>query len=181
MRAMKRDKFRCTYCGKTGQDAELEIDHIVPVSKGGSHHVSNLTTACRECNQGKGSQDIEPPEQRPSQSKAKTTKGDPLVGMFLHVLEQDQQKRKRFKFRKQGVISGISNGFALVQLFEWGWGSHSNVEMIPLTKISDPEQVSLYASNEDMVYAHTEHAASVGDLVGTVEENMECWRSMRDM
>jgi 5-methylcytosine-specific restriction protein A len=51
---MKRDKFRCTYCGAPGTDVELEVDHIIPVAKGGSHHMSNLTTACRMCNQCKG-------------------------------------------------------------------------------------------------------------------------------
>src|ERR1700731_2001398 len=53
IRAMKRDRFRCTYCGAPGTHAELEVDHIIPCSKGGSHHISNLTTACRKCNQKK--------------------------------------------------------------------------------------------------------------------------------
>jgi hypothetical protein len=52
---MKRDRFRCTYCGIPGTDAELEIDHIIAIAKGGSNHISNLTTACRSCNQAKGS------------------------------------------------------------------------------------------------------------------------------
>lgn len=54
MRVMKRDRFQCTYCGAPGTDAELEVDHIIAVSIGGSHHMSNLTTACRACNQKKG-------------------------------------------------------------------------------------------------------------------------------
>ena len=43
---------KCGYCGKT--DIPLEIEHIVPRSKGGSDRVSNLTIACHECNQRKG-------------------------------------------------------------------------------------------------------------------------------
>jgi hypothetical protein len=54
IRALKRDRYACTYCGVAGTDAELEIDHIVPAAQGGSNHVSNLTTACRRCNQAKG-------------------------------------------------------------------------------------------------------------------------------
>jgi 5-methylcytosine-specific restriction endonuclease McrA len=42
----------CAYCGKT--DIPLEIEHIVPKSKGGSNRVSNLTLACTECNRKKG-------------------------------------------------------------------------------------------------------------------------------
>jgi len=57
IRVMKRDRFRCTYCGVPGTDAELEVDHIIAVSRGGSHHMSNLTTACRKCNQSKGDRD----------------------------------------------------------------------------------------------------------------------------
>ena len=53
------EKFqrKCAYCKKT--DVPLEIEHIVPKSKGGSNRVSNLTLACRPCNQRKGSQTAE--------------------------------------------------------------------------------------------------------------------------
>jgi len=54
MQVYKRDKFTCVYCGISGQDAELQCDHIHPISKGGSNHVSNLRTSCRKCNQAKG-------------------------------------------------------------------------------------------------------------------------------
>ena len=49
---LERDKRRCRYCGKGKR--RLEIDHIQPKSKGGSNRVSNLTMACRPCNQKKG-------------------------------------------------------------------------------------------------------------------------------
>ena len=45
---------KCAYCGV--QDMPLEIEHIVPKSRGGSNRVSNLTIACTVCNQRKGSQ-----------------------------------------------------------------------------------------------------------------------------
>ena len=38
----------CAYCGKT--DVPLQVEHIVPRSKGGTDRVSNLTLACKECN-----------------------------------------------------------------------------------------------------------------------------------
>lgn len=49
----KRDKFTCQYCGKSAPDVTLEIDHIVPVAKGGTNDIMNLITACRDCNRGK--------------------------------------------------------------------------------------------------------------------------------
>jgi hypothetical protein len=48
---MERDGHACTYCGATNQ---LEGDHIVPLSRGGSNALTNLATACRPCNLSKG-------------------------------------------------------------------------------------------------------------------------------
>jgi 5-methylcytosine-specific restriction endonuclease McrA len=48
---------QCAYCG--AEHVPLEIEHIVPKSSGGSNRVSNLTLACRTCNQRKGSQPVE--------------------------------------------------------------------------------------------------------------------------
>ncbi len=44
----------CAYCGKT--ECPLEIEPIVPRSRGGSDRVSNLTLACHACNAAKGTQ-----------------------------------------------------------------------------------------------------------------------------
>jgi 5-methylcytosine-specific restriction endonuclease McrA len=46
----------CAYCG--AKNTPLQIDHITPKAKGGSDRVSNLTLACRPCNQQKGAQDL---------------------------------------------------------------------------------------------------------------------------
>jgi 5-methylcytosine-specific restriction endonuclease McrA len=48
---------KCAYCGK--ENVPLEIEHIIPKSKGGSNRVSNLTLACHECNQKKNNQSID--------------------------------------------------------------------------------------------------------------------------
>lgn len=40
----------CTYCGAT---EDIEIDHIYPLARGGSHTLRNLTPACGFCNRSK--------------------------------------------------------------------------------------------------------------------------------
>jgi 5-methylcytosine-specific restriction endonuclease McrA len=47
---------KCAYCD--AENVPLEIDHIHPRSKGGSDCVSNLTLACRPCNQRKANRDV---------------------------------------------------------------------------------------------------------------------------
>jgi 5-methylcytosine-specific restriction endonuclease McrA len=48
---------KCAYCGKTS--TPLEVEHIIPKSRGGTDRVSNLTIACRSCNVKKGDQTAE--------------------------------------------------------------------------------------------------------------------------
>ena len=47
----------CAYC--EAQQVPLEVEHIVPKSKGGSNRLSNLCLACHACNTKKGNQSIE--------------------------------------------------------------------------------------------------------------------------
>ncbi len=53
-RILKRDGFRCTYCGVPASEARLEIDHKLPFSAGGTNNDENLVAACFHCNAGKG-------------------------------------------------------------------------------------------------------------------------------
>ena len=48
-----RDGFTCQYCGHKPPDVMLELDHIVPVAKGGDNDEMNLITSCADCNRGK--------------------------------------------------------------------------------------------------------------------------------
>lgn len=51
---LKRDNYTCKACGATSSDGvKLEIDHIVPVSKGGTNDPDNLQVLCKTCNIGK--------------------------------------------------------------------------------------------------------------------------------
>lgn len=52
---LRRDGFKCLYCGKSQADgATLHVDHKVSKNDGGSDQPENLVTSCQECNLGKG-------------------------------------------------------------------------------------------------------------------------------
>ena len=46
---------QCVYCGETYEFKELTLDHVQPRCRGGESVTTNLVPACRQCNQGKGS------------------------------------------------------------------------------------------------------------------------------
>ncbi len=57
-RVFERDQGACQGCGCPvflDQEPKASIDHVIPVSRGGSGHPDNLQTMCRGCNQDKGS------------------------------------------------------------------------------------------------------------------------------
>lgn len=55
---LERDGWRCHLCGRktpkqkrgTFADNAPELDHIVPIAKGGAHSRANTACACRKCN-----------------------------------------------------------------------------------------------------------------------------------
>lgn len=47
----ERDQYTCRYCKRVG--GVLEVDHVIPFSKGGSDDLDNLVTSCRTCNRQK--------------------------------------------------------------------------------------------------------------------------------
>jgi hypothetical protein len=63
---LARDNWTCCSCGRSSKEEgiTLEVDHIVPRSKGGSNDMGNLQTLCRKCNIGKSNKDATDLRQR---------------------------------------------------------------------------------------------------------------------
>ncbi len=49
--------YTCSYCGSKLRRGEVDVDHVIPKSRGGSNSVSNLTASCSHCNRQKGALD----------------------------------------------------------------------------------------------------------------------------
>jgi len=62
MAVFRRDRWRCHLCGKrtpkrlrgTTEDRAPELDHVIPIARGGPHTYDNVACSCRRCNQAKG-------------------------------------------------------------------------------------------------------------------------------
>jgi len=49
-----RDQNRCQYCGRQFSRSELNLDHVVPRSRGGTSTWENVVCSCHRCNRMKG-------------------------------------------------------------------------------------------------------------------------------
>ena len=56
-RVLKESGGRCELCGATKKERPLDVDHIIPRSKGGKNVRENLQVLCSKCNQEKGNKD----------------------------------------------------------------------------------------------------------------------------
>lgn len=107
----KRDSFTCHWCGRSAPNVVLEVDHIEPVSKGGTNDIFNLITSCKECNRGKGARKID---------------DDSIFNAQMDQLKEINEKRKQLemmvKWRKELSKFNDSNLEYVVELFEVGAG-----------------------------------------------------------
>lgn len=86
----KRDSFQCIYCGRVPPEILLEVDHITPVSKGGSNDESNLITSCKDCNIGKGNRSLKLLPVRKSNEAERQEKLEQLRAISEAEIEKKQ-------------------------------------------------------------------------------------------
>lgn len=123
-KVLMRDGFKCKYCGSTADEKELEVDHIIPRSRGGSNNMENLVTACFECNRGKRDKtliqdapEVEITEQTKIAIEAykKKVQEDDSVNLFInyflknapHTHELNGHEKRMFREYNQKFIPDI--------------------------------------------------------------------------
>ena len=57
LRVLMASGRRCALCGGTSRERPLDVDHIIPRSRGGKTVLSNLQVLCSKCNRSKGNKD----------------------------------------------------------------------------------------------------------------------------
>jgi hypothetical protein len=71
---LEKHSRTCVYCGGVSGDNILEVEHIVPKSKGGTDSVKNLTLSCKCCNQHKRADSLEQWSSRLGKNKLDTAR-----------------------------------------------------------------------------------------------------------
>ena len=152
---LERDSFTCRFCGKRAPETELEVDHVVPRSKGGSDDTSNLVTACRDCNRGKGVRSVD----------LSRTDWNALLGKWFHT------RCSGGRIGQQGqIIGSLGQGFYVVRTFDWIIGSETRRDVVHVSDIRK-QRWALYESDEQM---REHYEGAIGVMPHTVETPCSC-------
>lgn len=88
---MLRDHYTCQYCGKRFPRSKLNIDHVIPRSRGGKTEWENVVTSCHNCNHRKGNRMPEEVHLRPMKMPARP-RATPFVDLFSAPVKFDEWK-----------------------------------------------------------------------------------------
>ena len=111
----KRDRFTCTYCGGHPPDVLLEADHVIPRAAGGSDDMSNLVTACADCNRGKS-------------DKLLDEAGRPTVGRRTVAALQERLDQASAYMELLGQLSNVTEAMYQRIVEEWARAFHARLE-----------------------------------------------------
>jgi hypothetical protein len=127
---LQRDGFSCRYCRRGPADGSiLELDHIVPHSKGGTDDADNLVTACQECNRGKLAKEGVKPPANGVQTMRAASPG--LAGKCFVIFSDD--RRANFT----GIVRDrLTDTHYLVQFFDALMGEPSTLAIKTLGEMT---------------------------------------------
>lgn len=129
----KRDSFKCQYCGQEAPKVVLNCDHIHPVAEGGDNDISNLITACWDCNSGKG---------------ARTLDDDAVVIKQKQQLDELNERRIQLEMVADWRNSLKSLENDTIDSLEEYWGSLTNRTWNELGRREVAKWVSKYTLQE---------------------------------
>jgi len=113
----KRDAFTCQYCGSKPPAVVLEVDHIHPVSKGGTDEIDNLITACFDCNRGKSSGLLSAIPQSLEERAEQLREKHEQIKAYERLLKTIKRKEDADIDRVEDVFREYFNGFVFSENF----------------------------------------------------------------
>lgn len=60
IKILHKSKGVCSHCGKLLDVETMTVDHVIPLSKGGTNELKNLVALCNDCNQSKNNYVVDP-------------------------------------------------------------------------------------------------------------------------
>jgi 5-methylcytosine-specific restriction endonuclease McrA len=91
---LRRDNHTCRYCGAKAPDVNLTVDHVLPVTLGGTDAATNLVAACPECNAGKSSS--HPDQHVIANVSDETIRWSRAVKLSADLMLKDQDESSRY-------------------------------------------------------------------------------------
>jgi len=110
---LKRDRFSCIYCSAKPPNVVLEVDHILPVSKGGKNNIDNLVTACFDCNRGKSNILLDSIPDSLTQKMENKRIANEQHKQFLKILKQEKKQVEQEVDMVDEIFSVYNEGYIL--------------------------------------------------------------------
>lgn len=160
----KRDKFVCQYCGAHPPSVVLHVDHINPVSKGGSNDMDNLITACQPCNSGKSDIELSDVPQSLQDKAAMVLEREAQIRGYQSVMDE-----KRLRIEEEAA--------QVCEIYETFTPGYTLNERSMVTVRMFIEKLGVHSVCESMEIAHTTRSVKKGSefryFCGI------CWRKIK--
>jgi hypothetical protein len=132
----KRDGFTCQYCGAHPPAVVLEVDHIIPVSRGGENDEDNLTTACFNCNRGKAANPLTLVPQSLAERAAEVVEREEQLRGYSEIMAAKRQREEDEVWSAfhhwRGQTKTTHNKFNSMKRFIFHLGIHEVLDAIDI-------------------------------------------------
>lgn len=122
---LSKTSCKCARCGQLLTIDSMTVEHIVPLSKGGTNDIKNLVSLCYDCNQNKGNYILHPLDYYPYVNKEYTHEIVELFSTYLDEIPwygrrnytKEDKKLFYYNTNKFGQIKKLKNGDYLANCF----------------------------------------------------------------
>lgn len=167
---LEKDNFTCQYCGAKSVDDNvlLEVDHIVPVSKGGDNNIENLITSCKKCNIGKSAKKL-------GAKKRLTLRQKEIKDLEQRREQQEMYLKSRLNKKKESEplvnhINYLCNKYNLNRKLS-SYGENNIFTLYK--KIGFEQMVNLIEDNEHYLYTDSENLEDKENVMNTFMDKIE--------
>ena len=162
----KRDSFTCQYCGATPPSVVLEIDHIIPVAKGGTNDTRNLVTACFDCNRGKRDKHLHVVPESIEERSERAAELEQQTREYEKVLRRKKQRIARQIKAVEKVFQQEFPGYSFAPHFKQSVARF--LDLLPAPQVVEAMELALHRVGFKGVDASTKYFCGI------------CWKTIKD-